>query len=128
MGDRSSQTKRVLVGSANLVMLERVNTNAAISRRGLLPFKGSNPLESVDRGGEREGEILGKGVSQIWGKGRENERAQETVFVGGKWIKLDNGKGIESEKGVAWWETETETVQSVRIMVEREKERGSWMT
>lgn len=43
--------------------------------------------------------------------------------MGGKWIKLDNGKGKESEKGVAWWETgtETETVQSVRIMVEREE-------
>lgn len=52
------------------------------------------------------------GVTQIWGKGRKNESTRETVFVGGKWMKLDNGKGKESEEGVAWWETETETETS----------------
>lgn len=54
----------------------------------------------VERGERRE--ILGKGKNQLW---------EETKIVRDfheKEMALEKGKGKETEKGVSWWETETE--------------------
>lgn len=57
----------------------------------------------MDGGRERRGrEILGKGKNQLWEENKIGRDFRE------KEMSLENEKGKEKEKGVSWWETETD--------------------
>lgn len=63
----------------------------------------------------REGEIMGKGKSDMGQGERENVRESENKFLWDE-MELKNRIGKDNEKGVVWWEKGTETEWCVRIM------------